>query len=87
MRQGVADSGRFPKNGGRGTPLPYSFTEAVFDWVGEALGPPAGNKGGRLPLIRLALGQLPSPYKGEGFGAGGSVCRPYKIQGEFTVLP
>ena len=59
--------GKISRYGGRGKPLPDSFTEALPDWVGEALGPPAGGCACQeSTLIRLASGQTPSPFQGEG---------------------
>ena len=59
------------------SPSPTGFTNAFLFRVGEALGPPAGGCASQeVPLIRLAFGQPPSPYKGEGL-AGDRKGRPY----------
>ena len=54
------------------------FPQIFLVWVGEALGPPAwGWAYQESTLIRLASGQTPSPFEGEGLRAGGSGTRPY----------
>ena len=54
------------------------FPQIFLVWVGEALGPPAGGCACQeSTLIRLASGQTPSPFEGEGLRAGGSGTRPY----------
>ena len=54
------------------------FPQIFPVWVGEALGPPAGGCAYQeSTLIRLASGQTPSPFEGEGLRAGGSGTRPY----------
>ena len=65
-------------NGGGGKPRPTGLPRIFQVWVGEVLGPPAGDCLSRqeVTLIRPPLG-APSPLEGEGW-AGGHVGPPLR---------